>query len=527
MQTWVSNELETAHLGDQRLDRRFGLLLDRMSAKPSLKFPAACKGWAEIHAAYLFVKNDRVTPQKILAPHRQATIQRIKEQKVVILPQDTTEIDVTRKHEKMEGAGPLDDGSRIGFLAHPLLAVTPDKLVLGVVAAEIWTRPADTLSLRKTTTRSKRQAKPIEQKESFRWLEGYRQACQVAQEAPETQVICVSDSEGDIFECYAEELAQAAAGKRTADWIVRACRDRCLVPASRSTPEDPSSGDTEAAPALLWATVAARPVLRTISVQVRPHEAKSGNGQKRKKARSGRTAVLSVRAAGVTLRGPSRKGGRLPDLRINAVLVREEAPPEGEEPIEWFLLTNLPIDHVEDIISIIEYYCCRWQVEIYFKVLKSGCKVEDSQLEKAKRFTVYLALQMIVAWRVMYAMTLGRECPELPCDVVFEPEEWQAVYAVVKEEPPPATPPKLGEVVGLIASLGGYIGRKKDGPPGPKAVWVGMQRMMDLAQGWRARTEQTPRPRDQQKGEPAINSKRRTHTDYAPRQPTDRDVYND
>jgi hypothetical protein len=172
---------------------------------------------------------------------------------------------------------------------------------------------------------------------------------------------------------------------------------------------------------------------------------------------------------------------------VNVVLLREENPPAGEPPIEWVLLTNLPIETVEQVLQVVEYYCCRWQIEIYFRVLKSGCRLEWSQLETAEAFQAYLALCMIVAWRVMYVMMLGRECPEIAADTVLEKDEWQAVYAVVKGEEPPAAAPPLGEMVKLIASLGGYQGRPSDGPPGPKAMWVGMQRMADLTLGWRAR----------------------------------------
>jgi hypothetical protein len=125
-------------------------------------------------------------------------------------------------------------------------------------------------------------------------------------------------------------------------------------------------------------------------------------------------------------------------------------------------------------------------MEIYFRVLKSGCRVESSQLETAGGFQAYLALQMIVAWRVMCVLMLGRECPEMSCECVLEPDEWRAAYAVVKKEKPPEQAPTLGEMVRLIAQLGGYLGRKGDGPPGPKAMWQGMQRMTDLALGWRA-----------------------------------------
>jgi hypothetical protein len=197
------------------------------------------------------------------------------------------------------------------------------------------------------------------------------------------------------------------------------------------------------------------------------------------------------------LRGPTRTvGGKLPDTEVHVVLVSEPNPPPGAEPIEWLLLTDLPIDTVDDVLLIIDYYTCRWQIEVYNRVLKSGCKVEESQLERASRFEPYLALCLIVAWRIMYVMMLGRECPELPCDVAFDDDEWRSVYAAVQKRPPPAEPPAMKTLVGLIASLGGWLGRKCDGDPGPKAMWVGMQRMTDLALGWRARADHSGEARD-------------------------------
>jgi len=227
-------------------------------------------------------------------------------------------------------------------------------------------------------------------------------------------------------------------------------------------------------------------MLEQITVEVSQRVPKSKDKRKRKQPRSARTAVLAIRAVRVKLQAPNRAGTKLADVEVNVVLVREIEPPEGEEAIEWLLLTSLPIGTMEDVHRIIQYYCCRWNIEIYYRILKSGCKVEESQLEKASRFRPYLALCMIVAWRVMYVMMLGRECPDLPCDVAFDDEEWRAVYAVVKNETPPKEPPSLGEMVVMVAMLGGYMNRKGDGEPGPKAMWVGMQRMTDLALAWRA-----------------------------------------
>ena len=472
--------MQTADLGDKRLNARFKLLIDRMSHKPSLKFPAACRGRAEVKAAYRFVDHPRLTVEILLAPHRQATIARIASHRVVILAQDTTENDLSRRRERMDGAGPLNDPTRLGLLVHPLFALTPERLPLGVVEIAIWARDPEAVARPAKEKDAKRRKKPIEEKESFCWLQGYRQACVVAQACPKTQIVCVSDSDGDIFECYFE--AEVAQTGRKADWIVRASDDRGLLPTDE--------GETPVGK--LFAQVASRPMLTKLELEVSYREAKSHDGRKRKKERKARTAMVSVQAAHVKLKQPRRRDGKeLVDVEVNAILVREGHPPEGEEPIEWLLLTSLPIENLEQVLAAVEYYCCRWQIEVYFRILKSACKVEASQLETARGYEAYLVLCLIVAWRVMYLMMLGRVCPELPCDRVLETDEWQAVYAVMKEQLPPSPPPPLGEMVTLIAKLGGYLGRKGDSPPGPKAMWIGMQRMTDLALGWRAHADRS------------------------------------
>jgi Transposase Tn5 dimerisation domain/Transposase DNA-binding len=505
MQEWIDKETATASFGtakaaklkgkakyrnsksgNKRLKLRFKKVLDTMSHKPSLKFPAGCNGRAEVKAAYRFVDNEHVTFDSILNPHHDATLARIREQTVVLIPQDTTELDVTRPHEIMAGAGPLNDAARVGFHNHVSLAMTPERLVLGAVDAKVWARDFVEFDKDAAQKRAERKAKPIEDKESIRWIEGYRAACQVAQEASATHIVSLADSEGDVYEYLLE--TQAVEGDRKASFIIRACQNRALT-----MTDDAGS---PASPHYLREQVASTPVLAQRTVEVRGREPKSKDDRKRKQPREARTAVVDIRAERVKLRGPGRPGGKLPDLEVNVVLVSELNPPPGVEPIEWILLTDLPIDTVEDVLCVIDYYMCRWQIEIYFRVLKSGCKVEESQLEKAERFEPYLALCMIVAWRVMYVMMLGRECPDLPCDLALDDDEWQAVYATVKREPPPAQPPSMKTIVGLIASLGGWLGRPCDGEPGPKAMWVGMQRMTDLALGWRARADHSGDTRD-------------------------------
>ncbi len=471
MTSWIEDELRTVDLADERLDDRFRVVLERLYAKPTLSIPAACNGWAETQAAYRFFGNRKVNDQRLLRPHFDATLERIRQYPVVLIAQDTTEFDLTRPAERV--GGPLSDTHHWGVHSHVALAVTPERLALGLVSSRTWAR--DLASFRK---RKKKQGKPIEQKESYRWLEGYRQACAVAAAAPQTRVVALSDSEGDIYECYAAALS--VAGPK-ADWIVRACQDRCL-----------RDGD-DTAERKLFDTVAAGPVLGELEVEVGQRKARARDGSKRRQARSARTARVRVQASPVVLQAPERAGRQATHVPVYAVLVRELDPPAGEAAIEWLLLTSLPADTFAQACEVIDYYTCRWEVEIYFRVLKGGCAVEELQFETTERFVNCLAVYQVVAWRVLFTLRLGRECPEMPCDAVFTEAEWRAVYQVMKRQPAAAVP-SLGEMVRWVAQLGGYLGRKGDGPPGPQTLWIGLQRTRDFALAWSALTNPDPSP---------------------------------
>ena len=465
MQAWVGKELRTVDIGDARLDARLALILDRLSAQPTVSIPAAFRTEAEKDGAYRFFDNKNVTEGDILQPHHDATLARVKAEPIVLLPQDTTEIDVTRRQEEVGGR--LNDANRRGLFAHIQLALTPKRLSLGVTHAEIWKREDEEFDQPQADKRKKRRAKTIDQKESGRWLEGYRKACEVAQKCPQTQVISLSDSEGDIYECYVEG---APTEGQKADWIVRACQDRALV-----------GGKPR-----LRLSILNMPVLGTMTIEVSKRQPSTGDGRKRRQARtSARKAEVTVRSKRVLLRPPRRPGGvKLPAVQVKAVLVLEENPPEGEQAVEWLLLTSLPVKTFDEAVKVTEYYCCRWEVEVYFRVLKSGCRVESLQFETSERLTKCLAVYLIVAWRVLYLTMLGRTQPGMRCDAVLDEAEWKSVYEVVSGKAAPKIPPTLAELIKMIAQLGGYQGRKHDGPPGPKTMWIGMQRMHDLARAW-------------------------------------------
>ena len=441
-ESWTAQEMLTANLGDERLNRRVAKILSRLADRPEGSVPAAFQSWAETLAAYRFFDNERVTPEKVLEPHRDATLERAKEFPVVLCVQDTTELDFTSKPQ-IQGLGPLSYESALGLYIHPTLAVTPERLCLGVLDQWSWARDPEDHGGK---NRQHRLQRPIEEKESFRWIEGYRRICDWQRTLPQTRLVYLADRDSDLFELFEEGQSGEA------DWLIRSSQDRALVDGG-----------------LLWTTMQEAEVLGTQEFDL-PASAQ----------RAQRHVVQTLRVARLKLRPPYRPDKKLPVVEVTAILACEEAPPEGVEPIEWLLLTNLDVENAEQAQEKVQWYVCRWQIEIYFRILKSGCRVEELQLQERDRLEVALALYMIVAWRVLYLTMLGRTVPGLSCEVVLAPAEWKAVYLVIQRKKPPTQPPLLQEALVLIARLGGFLARKGDGTPGPKALWIGLQRTRDF-----------------------------------------------
>jgi hypothetical protein len=454
--------MASVDLGDERLDSRLVTVLSALGSRPTLSIPAACRGRAESKAAYRFFANDKATFDNVLQPHLERSRARMAQQEMVLLVQDTTEIDVTRPEQEMKGVGTLD-GSRSGFLVHEMQAFTTEGTPLGTAWAEIINR-TDGVKHVSARSRSERLQTPIEEKESLRWLTGLRQARELAQDLPGVQCVCVADSESDIYEVLAEPR-----GARPIDWLMRACQDRAAA-----------DGGTEH----LRAQVLAQPVLYQVELLVRGRKAKTTvEDRGRRQSRQTRVAPVEVRAATLTLRPPWRPDRKLPPVTVQVVMVWEPQAPAGEPPVEWILLTTLPIDTTEQVRTIVEYYCVRWNIEIFFRTLKSGCRIERRRLEDIERFLPCLAVCLIVAWRTLFVSRMGRECPDMDCEALFEPSEWKAVWVAVKRKQPPKKAPRLSEMVHLIASLGGYVERRNS-EPGAQTVWLGLQRMYDLAWAW-------------------------------------------
>ena len=285
--------------------------------------------------------------------------------------------------------------------------------------------------------------------ESLRWSEGYERIAERATDLPETRLVYVADREADILAL----MQRADALGNPADWLIRAQHNRKLT------------GESDK----LWDKVAKTDALGELSFYLPPRA-----------GRQGRKVVQRMRTLRVSF--PSENGGT---FEASAILAKEIDPPAGEKPLEWRLLTNRTANTLSEAAEYVDWYRCRWEIEMFFNILKNGCQVEALQLSAVSRIELALALFMIIAWRIGYLMRLGRECPELDCEVVFDREEWQAAWLVARKPLPPE-PPTLNEAIRLIASFGGFLGRKGDGEPGAKSLWQGLQRVMDFAMGIRA-----------------------------------------
>lgn len=470
---WVELEMATLDLGHGARNSRFKRVLSDLSAMPSASFTGAVGGGrAELEAIYRLFDNAAVHFDDMLKPHYECSLDRIRQQRSVILVQDTTEIELTRPKQQVVGAGPLDDGPRRGCFVHPLMAFAPGGVPLGSLDVFVWTREEPTETKLGSAEKAKQKKnRPIEEKESHRWVRTLEKAQAVAAQVPDTEVIVVADSEADIYEFLA--LAQSTPGTR---WIVRGCQDRALKR---------GNDDSEDVAGTIFAAVEQAEVVGTIAVHVRGRDTKVAcDTRGRRQARESRATTIAVRACPAVLRAPQRSGRKLPDVKIHVVLARELNPPEGEEPVEWLLLTNLPIDTPEQILRVAETYPGRWMIEVFFRVLKQGCKVESRRFETLDRVQRFLGVAMIIAWRTLLVTRLGRACPDVDCEAFFEPSEWKAVYQVTQKRTPPKTPPKLQEMVRMVAQLGGYVNRPRADEPGTDTIWKGLQRMHDMASCW-------------------------------------------
>jgi len=390
----------------------------------------------------VFWGNERVTHEAIIEGQRQATLERIQNEGLVLLVQDTSSFDFSH-HPAARGMGILDHENCRGFLAHSTLAVSRSGVPLGLVEQQMWVRPEE-----ETGKRHQRHTTPFTEKESYKWVIGLPE--QGALELP--RWVTVGDREAHIYEFLDVVLEQGG------DFIVRASQGRSFT----------EEGDD------LFAHITQQTSQHLYSLSL-----------KRRPDREARLAQVELRFGSVTLKRPKRADTQRATLTLQIVDVFEPDPPAGEEAVHWLVLTSLPTQTVEQAQQVVTWYTYRWLIERFHYVLKSGCKLEERQLREEKRLERLLAVYSLVAWKLLWLTYLARQTPDVSCTVSLQPSEWQALYAFIhRTQRLPTSPPTLHQAVRWIAQLGGFLGRKGDGEPGVKVLWRGWTRFQDIIDTW-------------------------------------------
>ncbi|MGH2346762.1 MAG: IS4 family transposase [Chloroflexota bacterium] len=433
---WAINEFGGAALGDCRRTDRLVWVATVLGEHPRAALPEACADPALLKGAYRLLENPAVTPEAILAS----------QVPVVLAVQDTTDLDYSQR-KATTGLGAIGNGFGRGLEVHSTLAITPDRVPQGVLAQEVWARDPAT-----SGKKQRRKQRSIDEKESQKWLRGLAALNSLAPRCPQTQLISVADREADVYELFCAERAP------TVQLLVRATQNRQVATARG-----------EVGP--LRATVLAQPVGATVPIAV-----------PRRGSQPVRTATVWLRWTALTLQPPAnRPAGAVPAVPLSVVWAQEEHPPAGSAALDWLLLTTLAVPDQATAERTLAYYAGRFGIEVWHKTLKTGCAIEARQLASREALQRGLALYSVIAWRVLSAALLARSTPDVPCTVLLEEREWQALYCSHYHTTHlPVPPPTLAQAVRWIAMLGGFLGRKGDGPPGPTVLWRGFQRLTDL-----------------------------------------------
>ena len=469
--SWADHEFGGAPLGDARLSARLVQSAQHMAQSPMRAITGATNGArALVKGHYRLIDqpaDGAVTVDHILEPHRERTLRRMRAHDTVLCVQDGTRLNFTRRSHT-QGLGTIGSNQTgavaRGLHLHATLALNPDGVALGVLRAA-FDAPVP------PNPDEKDKPKPREERTSFRWVEGLRDLAQAAARLPETRVVCTMDREADFLDLFIERRANAP----QVDLLVRAKVD-CVL-GTEKTP------DGHTVSRRLFGQVRNAPARGTATVEVQRLSARvKASKQVRKDSRAARVADVTLRYRQVALPCPGAAA-----VELWVVHAREEHPPPAAEPLEWFVLTTLPVTSTADATRILRWYALRWRVEAYFRVLKSGCKVEELQHHAVERLERAIAIKMVVGWRIQLMVQLGRELPELPGELLFSDGELRvlATFARSRTLPPPT---RLGDAVGLVGRLGGWLGRTRD-PPGAQLLWHGYTQLVAMAFAFELRDE--------------------------------------
>ena len=412
---WAAQEFGGANLGDSRLNERLVSSAQALGAMPGRTLSGARQGdWPAVKGYYRMIDkpdDSALNAQAILAPHRERTVQRMMGQSTVLCIQDGTDLNYNQQGQCI-GLGVLSKnqtGAKTrGLHLHSTFVVSTEGLPLGLLQAQ-FSAPEP-----KSETDTRPQPSiPIEEKKTFAWIEGLRTCVELDKQLPGTRQICVMDREADFFELFDE---QRKTGK--VDLLVRSQHDRVM--------------DDKAVH--LFESVRQSPICGEMVIQVQRQSTRTKKSkQQAKPGHVQRSATVALRYKEIELHPGAYQRDKAP-IKLTVVHVQETTQPKDDEPVEWFLLTTRDVSSPEQAQQILRWYCLRWRIEDWHRVLKSGCNIEKLQHKTAERLKRTIAINLVIAWRIMLLTLLGRECPQLAAEVLFSDLEIQVLVASSKKD---------------------------------------------------------------------------------------------
>ena len=455
---WIGEELRECRFQDARHGKRLRVMLEQFSNRIGGSIPFACQDWANTKAAYRLLSSNRITEHAILAGHLAATRSRSSggDGSLLILHDITTfsynrsdmaAVGIThRAFTKKDRNGLPQHYVVCGLQMHSGMVVTPEGLPLGLASIHFWTRDRF-----KGCTAMKRKINPtrvpIEEKESRRWLDGLRRSSALVGR-PE-RCVHIGDRESDIYElfCVAEEVGT--------HFLVRTCVDRLAGDGKHTIADEMEETHVKG--------------LHRIEVRDRKGELCE--------------AVLEIRYRKLLVLPPIGKQKRYPRLTVTVIHAVERGTPSDRDKIDWKLMTDLPVESRKDAVEKLQWYAMRCKIETFHKILKSGCKAEESRLRTAERIINLIAVLCILSWRIFWMTMMNRVDPSAPPNLAFTSLELQLLDQLHKVGADPPTG-SLSVYITKLARLGGYLARAHDAPPGNMIIWRAISRLTDIQLGF-------------------------------------------
>jgi len=421
-------------LGDKRRDERFVRIVENIVRHPGGSIPQHNERWYDTKATYEFFKNEDIKLESLTAAISGFGVSQIEQQQLLVIHDTST---VSYNDLQAEGLGYIDNAAGKGIFCHSSIAATVTGIPLGLLHQRIWSRKSTELG-----KSAKRKQKPFEDKESYKWYQGIQTVNQLLGE--QIVKIHIGDREADIYELFFNTPDEKA------ELLIRARHNRKTALGSE-----------------LWQHISEQNPVSEQQIIIPDR-----TGKRKRKVQ------VEVRYKEVEILCPVHKEGKaFKSVVLTAIEIRQKG--NSKDGIHWKLLTTLAINNAEQASQCMRWYSYRWLIERFHYVLKSGCGIEGLQLKKAESLMKAVAVYSLAAFNIMQLTYQSRQMPDASCEIVLERRQWEALYMLkFKTDKLPQKPPTLQEATRWLAQMGGYLGRKSDGPPGLKTVWRGYESLL-------------------------------------------------